>query len=372
MIKFTINPYDVLFFGSGKPFNKGGNAKSIFPPFPNSIASSIFAKFYIETGIKISEEQGIYKAVYGPFIEKGGKIYFTAPMDILKEKKKEEKNNVITAVLKQEGFHLINIKDTDMGDKISGLLWEKSKDTEKDYEPFKGFISFQGLINWYNEKEIKSEELILSKDIFEYENRVSINMDNEKQTVKEEDGLYMVNFVRLKKDVRLVFWVEANYENDSLLSKNNIKKDEDLIKIFNKQPLVLKIGGESRSAGYEVKIDNFYDLFKKEDFKKNPSDSFTKVVFLTDGVFESPAKAKDNILDCTGSKILNGVLGEYILIGISSKNYSHLGNRTLRAIRAGSVLYFEKDSYSHKEGSYPIDFLNESRMFIGSNLVLYK
>ncbi|MEJ5274199.1 MAG: type III-B CRISPR module-associated Cmr3 family protein, partial [Spirochaetota bacterium] len=59
MIKFTINPYDVLFFGSGKPFNKGGNAKSIFPPFPNSIASSIFAKFYIETGIKISEEQGI-------------------------------------------------------------------------------------------------------------------------------------------------------------------------------------------------------------------------------------------------------------------------------------------------------------------------
>ncbi len=32
MIKFTLTPYDVLFFGSGRPFNRGDVVASIFPP----------------------------------------------------------------------------------------------------------------------------------------------------------------------------------------------------------------------------------------------------------------------------------------------------------------------------------------------------
>lgn len=70
MLKFTIKPHDVLFFGSGKPFNVGGDAESIFPPFPHSFASAIYAKFFAEKGITISEGKGIYKAVYGPFLKK--------------------------------------------------------------------------------------------------------------------------------------------------------------------------------------------------------------------------------------------------------------------------------------------------------------
>lgn len=367
MLKFTITPYDVLFFGSGKPFNRGGTAKSIFPPAPNSIASAIFAKFFAEKGIAINDKQGIYKTVYGPFVEKAGKIYFPAPMDILKEKKKEEKSDIITAALKKENFNLINIKDTDLDEKISALLWTKGNNIQKDYEPFKGYISLEGLKNWYSNVEIKNEELILSKDIFDYESRVSIHIENDKKTVKEEDGLYMVNFVRLKTDVKLVFWIEANYENDSLLSKNNIKKDEDLINIFNKQPLVLKIGGETRTASYEVKKDNFFDLF--QDFKVNPSGSFKKAVFLTPGVFENSGDERKNILDLIGQKVVNGAVGEYTLIGISSKKYNHLGNKIVRAIKPGSVLYFEK-SGNHDEK--PIKFLEASKTFIGSNLVLYK
>lgn len=67
MLKFTIKPLDVLIFGSGKPFNMGGVADSIFPPFPHSFASAVFAKFYSETKIAIANDKGIYKAVYGPF-----------------------------------------------------------------------------------------------------------------------------------------------------------------------------------------------------------------------------------------------------------------------------------------------------------------
>ncbi|HOJ16533.1 MAG TPA: type III-B CRISPR module-associated protein Cmr3 [Caldisericia bacterium] len=370
MLKFTITPYDVLFFGSGKPFNRGGTAKSIFPPAPNSIASAIFAKFFAEKGIAINDKQGIYKTVYGPFVEKAGKIYFPAPMDILKEKKKEEKSDIITAALKKENFNLINIKDTDLDEKISALLWTKGNNIQKDYEPFKGYISLEGLKNWYSNVEIKNEELILSKDIFDYESRVSIHIENDKKTVKEEDGLYTVNFIRLKTDVKLVFWIEANYGENSLLANNKIESDDDLMKIFTQPPFVLKIGGETRSAGYEVEKDNFFNLFK--DFKRNPSSSFNKVVFLTPGVFEDLNSDRNRILDCFGNKVINGAIGEYTLIGISSKNYNHLRDKTVRAIRPGSVLYFEKESEIHKEKSVPIGFLSESRTFIGSNLVLYK
>jgi len=34
MIKFTLTPYDVLFLGSGKPFNRGDVVSSIFLPHP--------------------------------------------------------------------------------------------------------------------------------------------------------------------------------------------------------------------------------------------------------------------------------------------------------------------------------------------------
>ena len=108
MLKFTIEPYDVLFFGSGKPFNIGSNVESIFPPFPHSFAAAVYAKFVSEKGITIRNGKGIYKAVYGPFIEKSGVFYFPAPSDILQEKKKEESSKFKIADRCNQ-FSLINI-----------------------------------------------------------------------------------------------------------------------------------------------------------------------------------------------------------------------------------------------------------------------
>jgi len=41
MIKLEISPFDVLFFGDGKPFNMGGTAKSMALPMPHTVAGAI-------------------------------------------------------------------------------------------------------------------------------------------------------------------------------------------------------------------------------------------------------------------------------------------------------------------------------------------
>jgi CRISPR-associated protein Cmr3 len=364
MLKFTIEPYDVLFFGSGKPFNIGSNGESIFPPFPHSFAAAVYAKFVSETGIAIRNGKGIYKAVYGPLIEKSGVVYFPAPSDILQEKKKEESSKFKIADRCNQ-FSLININDTDLGSKINSLLWIKPDGNDSsDYEPFRGFISITGLKKWFNNEEIKREYLLTYNDIFEQDERVSIRIDHEKGTVQEEDGLYRVNFVQLKKDVKFVFWVELDFDNDSLLRTNNLNNEKDFVEIFMKKPMVLKLGGETKTARYTVKIEDFKSFFN--GFNKSNND-FRKILFLTCGIFNNDNNNK-TIID-NFSKFLTGVIDGYEIVGIDSKyNKDKYGQKTIKAIKPGSIIYLS----DYKNNNEVITFFNQNDSFIGSNLILIK
>ena len=371
MLKFTIEPYDVLFFGSGKPFNIGSNVESIFPPFPHSFAAAIYAKFVSETGITIRNGKGIYKAVYGPFIEKSGDVYFPAPSDILQEKKKEEsKKFKVAERYERDKFLLIDINDTDLESKIDSFLWSKPDNNDSsDYEPFRGFINLEGLKKWFNGGEITKEDLLTYNDIFEQDERVSIRIDHEKGTVQEEDGLYRVNFVQLKKDVKFVFWVEADYSENSLLREKNILDDENFKEVFERKPMVLKLGGETKTARYTVKIDDFKNLF--DGFKKG-NEKNKKILFLTCGIFDNDnnknEKNKKTIIDNL-DKFLTGVIGGYEIVGIASKNNKDkYGQKTVRAIKPGSVVYLQNKNFNNEV----ITFFNQNNSFIGSNLILIK
>jgi CRISPR-associated protein Cmr3 len=367
MLKFTIEPYDVLFFGSGKPFNIGSNVESIFPPFPHSFAAAVYAKFVSETGITIRNGKGIYKAVYGPFIEKSGIVYFPAPSDILKEKKKEESSKFKIADRCNQ-FSLINIEDTDLGSKIDSLLWSKPDGNDSsDYEPFRGFISITGLKKWFNNEEIRREYLLSYNDIFEQDERVSIHIDHEKGTVQEEDGLYRVNFVQLKKDVKFVFWIEADYSENSLLREKNILDDDNFKKIFDTKPMVLKLGGETKAARYCIDNHDFNDLFN--GFNQSNND-FRKILFLTCGIFDNKNEKNNKTIIDNLDKFLTGVIDGYTIVGINSKYNNKYGLKTVRAIKPGSVVYLKNEAISND--NEVITFFNQNDSFIGSNLVLIK
>jgi len=376
MLKFTIEPYDVLFFGSGKPFNIGSNVESIFPPFPHSFAAAVYAKFVSETGITIRNGKGIYKAVYGPFIEKSGVTYFPAPSDTLQEKKKEESAKFKIADRCNQ-FSLINIEDTDLESKINSLLWSKPDNNDSsDYEPFRGFINLEGLKKWFNGEKITKEDLLTYNNIFEHDERVSIRIDHEKGTVQEEDGLYRVNFVQLKKDVKFVFWIELDFNNDSLLKTNNINNENDFVEIFMKKPMVLKLGGETKTARYSIDNHDFNDLFN--GFNQSNND-FRRILFLTCGIFDNDNNKNDNnnkneknnkTIISNLDKFLTGVIDGYTIVGINSKYNNKYGLKTVRAIKPGSVVYLKNEAVSNDNEI--ITFFNQNDSFIGSNLVLIK
>lgn len=355
MLKFTIKPIDVVFFGSGKPFNLGGLGESIFPPFPNSFASAIFAKIYEKTG----NTNGVFKAVYGPFLEKDGKYYFPAPCDIVIEKKgkknkedcketedkKENKSVKVYKPKKKDNFKLIKIEDTDLGNKVQYMPWIED---QKDYEPFNGFISLEGLKNWYYGEKINASDLFSEECVFGIEDRISISMDDSTGTVKGEDGLYRVRFVRLEKEFRFVFWVELN---------NQVLLEDEALKIFDQHPKVLKIGGEARSATYEVENHNFKELFK--DFHSSNQGESYKILFLTPGVFKEGKPILDHF-----ENLEYACMAGYTLLSIRSVNY---GNRVIRAIKPGSVFILNPISQLET-----ISFYKPNNDFIGSNLILAK
>ena len=88
MLKFTMTPLDVLFFGDARPFNKGSDAFSIFLPLPKTFASAVFAKLYHQKEIKYEKGKPIINNVYEPFIEKKRNYLFFSANGYYKSRRK--------------------------------------------------------------------------------------------------------------------------------------------------------------------------------------------------------------------------------------------------------------------------------------------
>lgn len=357
MLKFTLNPFDVLFFGDGRPFDKGSDALSVFPPYSYTVASSIFARMYQLKGIKY-EDKPLIKAVYGPFLQKDDTIYFSSPMDIVTngELNKIDILQLISQVHSNDT--IIDCACTDLGENISNYLWLTGK-SHKEIKPFKGYISLEGLKKWQIGEMPCKEDLLRVNETYDYEERIGIHIDDNTGTTMQEDGLYRVLFTRLKNNFKFVFWIDFNVTNLS----NYFKNEDDILQFYTTKPCTLKLGGEGKSIYYECKRHDFKSLF--QNFKVNFQERLHKVLFLTQGIF-TKEHGKENIITYIyGFK--TGVIGKYSIAGINQKrDGSNARQTTLRAIPSGSVIYIENS----KSITMPIDFFPINNDFIGSNLIL--
>jgi len=358
VLKFTITPYDVLFFGDAKPFNKGNDGVSVFPPLPNTFASSIFAKLYYQKNIRYDGIKQLIKNVYGPFLQRDGELYFQAPRDIFlknedsKSCESKKEITILKPISPDENFFLQRCK-TDIDD-VSCFMWLR-EDMSKSNKSFDGFISSKGLQKWYEGKysDITVDDLLTKDSVYYQEVRTGIKINSESQVTESEDGLFRVSFIRLCMGFEFAFWVDFNLEN----LKDHFKDEKDILKFFDEKPRVLKIGGESKTAIYRCEIDDFKLNFK--NFKKETVEDkkFFKHLFLTPMISDKPDSNIFEVID--GFK--GGVTGKYIIAGINSKS---IGSKTIRAMPAGSVIYTDKGR------SELLYFENQSRDFIGSNLML--
>ena len=369
MIKFTMTPYDVLFFGSGKPFNRGDVVDSIFPPSPNTFASAICSKIYNFKNIDVSN---ILKAVYGPFIQKDEKIYFPKPQNIYKERKKKVLEKIFVVKPFDKNLKLFSPENTN---KPSGIQTLPVYKGVEEIEPFNGFISIDGLKKWLDEQEIGKDDILSYDKIFKNEPRIGISIDPSFNSVGgKEDALYRIEFLRLKEDIKFVFWVEFNF-SDNGLKDAGLNDEDKVFEFFNNEPKVLKLGGEMKNASYHVEKDDFREWIRKElEIKKNVNinkGEKIRVLFLNYGIFD---------FQTSGFQILSACFGNYEIIGINSKGLKR--RSIMRAFPAGTVLWLES------QNDVTVDnptFLNRNQNnfysfaepagiqpFIGVNLVLIK
>lgn len=374
MIRFTLKPYDVLFFGSGRPFNRGDVVASAFPPHPNTFASAICSKIYQFKNIDIS---GILKSVYGPFISKEDKIYFPKPQNIYGEKKKKEKDKFFT--VKPIDESKLNLFKSDNTNKPNGIKNLPVYLGDKEVEQFEGFISTDGLKKWLDNQEIKKEDILQHKDIFENEPRIGIKVEPSLYSVGgREDALYRIEFLRLKEDIKFVFWVEFDFSNREL-KKCGLDDEKEIFEFFSNEPKVLKLGGEMKNVSYEVQKNDFKEWIRNElkfpekiELKKEDK---ILVLFLTYGVFDG-----EKLPQINGFEIYSACFGSYEIIGINS---AKMGRKTKRAFAPGTVLWLESQidatinnpSFLCKNQSQNDYYFNEPKgkqEFIGTNLVLIK
>ncbi len=380
MIKFTLTPYDVLFFGSGRPFNRGDVVASIFPPAPNTFASAICSKIYYFKKIDVSN---ILKAVYGPFIQKNEKIYLPKPQNIYKERKKKEFRKIFVVKPFDKNLKLFDSENTNKPNGIKTLPVYKGVE---EIEPFDGFISIDGLKKWLSDQ--KSDQKIDENDILSYEKifknepRIGISIEPSLYSVGgKEDALYRIEFLRLNEDIKFVFWVEFNF-SDRELQKVNLNDEDSIVEIFNIYPKVVKLGGEMKNARYEVEKDDFISWIRKElgikDYLEIKKGDKVRVLFLTYGVFDFQGNGMPKI---DGFKINSACFETYEIVGIKSRD-KDLGTKTKRAFPLGTVMWLEATKEMRINNpafivkgngdSYEIDKPKGKQEFIGTNLILIK
>jgi len=365
MIKFTLTPYDVLFFGSGRPFNRGDVVNSIFPPHPTTFSGAICSRIYSYKNINVVS---ILNAVYGPFIEKQGEIYFPKPQNIYGERKKKDFEEFFVVEPININLKLFDPVNTNKKPEFQTLPVYKGI---KEIESFNGFISISGLKKWLNNEKIDKEDILLFKDIFENEPRVGISVDPSLYSVGgSEDALYRIGFLRLKENIKFVFWVEFNF-SDKELEKVGLNDEDKIIEFFNKGLKVLKLGGEMKNVSYEVDKNDFKkwiirELKIKPDLNIKQGEKI-QVLFLTYGVFD---------FQINGFQIYSTCFGNYEIVGINSKS---LGTKTKRAFPPGTILWLESKNDKNissisflvkNQNDYDFKEPKGNQDFIGTNLVL--
>ena len=393
MLKFTLKPYDVLFFGSGKPFNRGDVVSSSFPPHPNTLASAIYSKLYHSNMIdeSVVNNPNVIRAVYGPFIQKGEKIYFPKPHNIYGKRKQKDLEKVFIINIPEEKtsengtsekkFKLFDPSNTNKPEGIESLPVYIGNE---EVEPFNGFISTEGLRKYFNGGEIDAKSDILlyesndeQKSIFKRESRIGISVDSSSNSVNSEDALFRVEFLRFLEDVKLVFWVDFNLSGGI----KNINEHQKLVEFFNENPKSLKLGGEMKNVSYEVEEDDFNkiidDLGLSKSITVEPS-NILKVVFLTYGVFDEPI----GMIKINEFETLSACFNGYDFIGINLKRTKQ--RKIKRALPPGSVIWLKSTTEKTlnsinnptfivgKGGNYEFGFPKGKQEFIGTNLVLLK
>jgi len=326
----NIYPVDVLLFRDARPFSmEQGTARST-APMPSTIAGAIRSKILIHNRMNSKSREFVSygnpdeaekMGMKGVFLCSGDEMMFPAPFDVVRTKKKDENEVFIVEPMEIHGHRYLGGKH---------LHFKPAESRFLSSTDFKNYLEgrFKGISRKINP--------------FCEEERIGIEIDRIKGTARES-RLYRVSFLRLNKEAFLSIWFDGKEIEDYLPESG-----------------YLKLGGESRSAYYELK-DEKGELFgyrlPQEVLEKINEMRRFRVYLATPFVFKDNFEEElrgelEKQLDV--ELVVKGSFPEFItLSGWDYKKNWHKEGKS--ALKAGSIVYFEIESGELADIEYPLN-----------------
>ncbi|MEM4094745.1 MAG: type III-B CRISPR module-associated protein Cmr3 [Thermoplasmatales archaeon] len=338
MKKVIITPFDVILFRSSRPFSKGENSIAqqgeITPlPFAGSIRSKFLSlkangdiPFDWYDTKKHSEFKEAIEIIGTPttegkirffgsyFLDPSGEELFSSPNDLVKSEF-DKNRKLLLKPSTSDIFGTTDIYPVMPGPE--GSFYIKEHEDE--------FITRSGLEK-YLKGEIPNSDAFVSKSrVFFEERRVGIELDKNKKTTKE-GMLYSIEYIRLSEGYSFSVWINDSY---GLPTKG-----------------LLKIGGEGRSASYEI-INNEKLTFSEIIQEVNKSRRFklylsTPAIFLGENNKSVCSPIPERLEEKLGVsvKLISMIPGKPIRLG--GWDMAINKQKPLRyGVRSGAVYFYE-------------------------------
>jgi CRISPR-associated protein Cmr3 len=206
----VIEPLDVLLFRDGKPFSAGADhlARSVFPPFPSTLAGFIRSRLYLGAGKNWKRAREMFGNLGGPhdygdfrmrgaFLRKQGVDYVPVPRDCVRTKTGTgaQLDSPLAILSPVAGWPVEGLKTNFPHPELRPLR----PSVAGAFEAVPGFISiaelFRSSLLGETPGEIAAEEHFVQR-----EPRIAIGMDRGRR-VAGDQLLYAVEFLRLKPEV---------------------------------------------------------------------------------------------------------------------------------------------------------------------------
>lgn len=260
MYWYTLTPLDILLFRDAKPFTPGQRAwaGSVFPPNAHTIAGAI------KTIAGTSTDQKDTFQLKGPFLCFERELYFAKPLSYLH-------NSFLCPLpwLETDNYlswdrnfaaPLLLKNPTDRHLEQSG-----DKDKDKQDEQFIPFRLLKLLLEGRMGKFKKRQNLARASP-WEVESRSHNSFKDNTREVKEEDGYFVENAIRLHTDWSLAIGLDIKLNT----------------------PLTMRLGGEGHRVIVEEEQklgEQWQELIDKSQ-KNNESEGKKMAYLVTPGVFE--------------------------------------------------------------------------------------
>ncbi len=254
-----ISPYDILFFRESRDFSAGENhvAESI-EPLPHTIAGAIMGAIYERGGLDLLNLQRTngkvekksnpesWKpgfSILGTFFgfrgtnDKGeARPLFALPMDLVEV---------------EDGIAPLKVHY--LPDGRRGVVAEVGEKKALHFGPKRAFITAEVLERYLsgdlNDGLLIEADIRDVKDVYERETRIGIGL-NDKRTA-QEGLLYRISALRLQEEKK-----KDDAVKETLILVYFEPDDEKVIENSIGKRGLLKLGGESRFAGFEFKAGN--------------------------------------------------------------------------------------------------------------------